>query len=232
MRHTDFDDWSRRTSPLHRWDARVKLVLLVVYLVTLTLQKTPARAGILAMPLFAAMLVSRLPMVSLLGRAAAVLPFTLAFAAMAAFLGDPARGGMLLGKSYLSALATALLAAVTPLPALMAAAAALGAPRPLVWIVQFVYRYLFVIWNQAVRMRQAAESRAGGQRQLLARAGAGALAVLFAGSHQHATKVHQAMLARGYQGYLPLLEPLALRNTDVWAFLASAAVVTGLPYVW
>jgi cobalt/nickel transport system permease protein len=232
LRHSEFELWSRRSSPLHRWDARLKLLLLLVYLVTLALQRTPARAAILSVPLVIALGLSRLPVPGLLARAAFVLPFSLTFALVAWLTGDPQRGALLVGKSYLSAVAVALLAATAPLPQLMAAAEWMGAPRALVWIVQLVYRYLFVVFEKAARMRQAAECRAGSSRQMLARAGSGLLAVLFAGAHQHATGVHHAMLARGFGGHLPSVAPPKAHWMD-WAFFAASAIaVAALPWVW
>ena len=214
-------------SPLHRWDARLKFLALLVFLVTLGLERSPRASAYFALPLLAALAAGRLPAAPVLARAAFVLPFSATFALLAWLLGDPRRAGLLLEKSYLSALAVVLVVASTPMPNLMAALEWLGTPRVLVLTIQMVYRYLFVVFEKAQHMRQALLSRtgAGPQRRLLLEAGAGLMAALFGGAHQHATGIHHAMLARGFSGRLPLLAPARFRPVD-WVLLLAAAAVT------
>lgn len=211
----------------------MKFVALLVFLVALAWQRTPARALILAVPLLVALAVSRLPVGGLLLRAAFVLPFSGTFAVMAWFMGDSYRAALLLAKSFLSALAAILLVASTPLPNLMGALDALGVPRVLVLTIQMVYRYLFVIFAKAQHMRQAALGRSGGhsQRGLLLKAGAGLMAVLFGGAHQHAEGIHQAMLSRGFNGRLPLLSPGRVTGMDWCLLLLTVTVSAGLPWL-
>jgi cobalt/nickel transport system permease protein len=86
-------------------------------------------------------------------------------------------------------------------------------------ILHFVYRYLFVLFEQAHNMRRASRCRAPrGRRQPLFAAAAGAVAVLFARSYGRAERIHQAMLARGFQGHFELLETPQTGVRD-WAFL-------------
>jgi cobalt/nickel transport system permease protein len=84
----------------------------------------------------------------------------------------------------------------------------LGTPRLLVLVAQFLYRYLFVLSEQAQHMRLAAACRegAGGhRRKSRSRAATGAVAVLFARSYGRAEGVHRAMQARGFSGRFSLL---------------------------
>jgi cobalt/nickel transport system permease protein len=233
VHHVVLDRWSRLASPLHRWDARLKFLALLIFLVTLGLQRSPARALVLAAPLLATLAISGLPAWPVLVRAAFVLPFSATFAGLAWLMGDGQRAGLLLEKSYLSALAVVLVVGSTPMPSLLAAFEWLGIPRALVLTIQMVYRYLFVIFEKAQHMRQAVLCRTGTQpqRRLLLRSGAGLMAVLFGGAHEHAAGVHHAMLARGFAGRLPLLQPAKFRPVD-WALLALAVTLTiGLPAV-
>ncbi|MGH9662381.1 MAG: energy-coupling factor transporter transmembrane component T, partial [Bryobacteraceae bacterium] len=168
--------------------------------------------------LLAATALARLPLPGVLRRAAVVLPFCAAFAAVSALAGDWDRAAALIAKSYLSALAVLLLVATTPLPALFRGLEALGAPRFLLMVGQFLYRYLFVISEQAQHMRKAAECRGGPSF----RAAAGALGVLFARSYARAENIHRSMIARGFQGHFPLLDPARFGWRD-GAFVALAA---------
>ena len=88
-----------------------------------------------------------------------VLPFSLTFALISWLAGEPLRALALVEKSYLSTVAVLLLAGVTPLPLLLGGLERLGSPRLLVLVAQFLYRYLFVLSEQAQHMRLAASCR-------------------------------------------------------------------------
>ena len=172
---------------------------------------------------------ARLPLSGALVRAGVVLPFTAVFAGVSWLAGDPARGAALVAKSYLSALAVLLLVSTTPMPVLLRGFEMTGAPRFLSMVAQFLYRYLFVISEEAQHMRKAALARGatvGGLAGNAARfrAAAGALAVLFARSYARAEEIHRARLARGFPGYFRPLTELHLHAGD--AIFLVIAVVT------
>lgn len=198
MHHVVVERWSRGAGPLHTLDARAKLGSLFAFLIAVS--TTPARAQLAfaayAALILAAMTASRLPLTGLLVRAALVLPFSATFALITWWSGEPVRALALAEKSFLSALGALLLIATTPLTAVLAAFETVGAPRVLILVVQFLYRYLFVISEQAQHMRLAAQARHGASF----RASAGALGVLFARSWERADGIYQAMLARGFSG--------------------------------
>lgn len=233
MRHLVLERWSQGNSPLHGFDARAKVVVLLVFLVALaTAHRALAMvsAGFLLL-LVAGLLWARLPLWGMLARAGLVLPFTLLFALVSWAIGDPGRGLSLIAKSYLSALAVLLVVATTPLPSLLGGFERSGVPRFLLMVVQFLYRYLFVIVEEGQHMRAAAAARGASARQWIAggtrfRAAAGALAVLFVRSYSRAGHIHQAMLARGFQGHFHIVETSTVRSRDlVFAAAASLAAV-------
>jgi cobalt/nickel transport system permease protein len=230
LHHVVLERWSRRESALHRRDPRAKIIALLVFLVAVaTTRRSFAVAGLAYMGLLLAVLLwSRLPLWSALTRATVVLPFTLVFAIITILAGDVERAGLLLGKSYLSALAVLALVSTTPLPQLLRGLEMLGVPRFLLMVAQFLYRYLFVISEEAQHMRVAAASRrtaARAPRRARFRAAAGALAVLFARSYARAEAIHHAMAARGFQGRFRLLSVLKFGWADA-LFLLAAAVAS------
>ncbi len=177
--------------------------------------------------LLAGVVLARLPFRFLIVRAAAVLPFSLTFALISWISGDTERAIALAVKSYLSAFAVLLLIGTTPLPDLLRGMESMYVPRVLLTIVQFLYRYLFVVAEQAARMSLAAQCRGGGLysgRKSLFRRSAGVLSVLFARSYGRAEGVHYAMLARGFNGQLPVMTASAFRWPDGAFLLASASV--------
>lgn len=224
--------WSRGSSPLHSLDARVKLAALVAYLFAIastSAWRQSAFAGY-AVVLSVAIAASRIPARALLARAALVLPFSATFAFITWLTGDGNRALALVEKSFLSGLAVLVAMSATPLAELARALESFRVPRSLVLVIQFLYRYLFVVTDQAHRMRMAAASRQGFRRNARPRfqAAAGAVGVLFARSWERADAVYRAMTARGFRGTFPVMAPARLRASDIMAAgcfaLASLAV--------
>jgi cobalt/nickel transport system permease protein len=231
MHHVLVDQWGQRSSPLHARDPRAKLVVLLIFLVALA---TTAPDAFLTFAIYGALLVSGiliagLPPAGLLLRSLGILPFSLAFGLITWLAGDAWRAVGLIEKSYLSTVAVLLLVGTTPLPRLLGGLEAMGTPRLLVLMAQFLYRYLFVISEQAQHIRVAASCRAGysrTQRPAKFRAAAGALAVLFARSYYRAEGVHRAMMSRAFTGRFALLNPLRFGWMDgLFACAAGALVV-------
>jgi cobalt/nickel transport system permease protein len=164
--------------------------------------------------------------------AAVVLPFTMVFAVISLAAGEPLAAMALVGKSYLSALAVLVLLSTTPLPELLHGLEHLGVPRYLLMVVQFLYRYLFVISEEAQHMRAAAQVKSGSVRRVLFDrskfgAAAGALGVLFARSYAHAEGIHQGMLARGFQDHFRTLSRHAFRRADAIFLMTSVVLLAG-----
>jgi cobalt/nickel transport system permease protein len=225
VHHVVLERWSRGSSALHRLDPRAKFAALLLFLIVLATahRGLPWLAGGMLLLLAATLISARIPLFAALTRAAVVLPFTLFVAFVCWLDGDPARGLAVVLKSYLSALAVLTVVSCTPLPLLLRGLETSGAPRFLLLVAQFLYRYLFVISEEAQHMRVASASR-GGARKARFRAAAGALAVLFARSYARAEEIHNAMLSRAFEGRFHTLETLHFRLAD-GVFLALAAIV-------
>jgi cobalt/nickel transport system permease protein len=235
VHHVVLDRWSRGQSPLHNRDARVKLIALLAFLVALatTRNGTPWIAASYAAILLTGILVARLPLFAVLYRATFVLPFSATFAIVSWLSGDLQRAAALLLKSYLSALAVLLLLATTALPELMRALETLHVPRVLALVVQFLYRYLFLISGEAQHMLLAARCRAPlpARRQSLQtrfQSAAGALGVLFARSFTRAEGIQNAMAARGFSGHFPALRARKATWMDAFFLVGILCLILAL----
>lgn len=235
MHHIVLERWSRGSSWIHQRDPRAKVVATLGLLVAVaTTNPIPpaAAAGYLGLSVAGA-LVARLPITGILARASVVLPFSGTFAIVSLLMGDSERAIAVVTKSYVSAVAVLVLVGTTPLPRLLHGLERMGAPKMIVLVVQFLYRYLFVISEQAQHMRMAARCRGGlaGWRTRL-QATAGALAVLFGKSHQRAEGIHRGMLARGFRQQLVLLNRLSFTFKDALFLLVAGAAVIAIRIVW
>lgn len=221
MEHGFLDAYARLDTPVHRLDARVKLVAALAFV--LAAVSTPATAypafASYALFLAAVLLLSRLPLRHVLSRLAVVLPFVGAVAAFIPFLPpDSVSGGYSLGaysletqrsawlifwnvlvKSLLGAAAVILLTSTTPFPRLLEGLARLRVPRLLTMMLSFAYRYLFVLVEEAQRMKRARDARCYSGRWLWqARVIGQLIGTLFLRSYERGERVYLAMAARGY----------------------------------
>jgi cobalt/nickel transport system permease protein len=233
LQHVVLDRWSRGSSAVHRFDPRAKLIALVALLIAVATanHSVPLFACALLLFLIGGFAWARVPVASALARTAVVLPFAATFAAVSWLSGQPERGLWLAVKSYISALAVLLVVATTPLPSLIGGLEGLGAPRFVLEVAQFLYRYLFLLSEEAQYMSQAAAARNVAQRTRITerfRASAGALAVLFTRSYARAEGIHRAMLARGFAGRFPEMKTHRFRTADAVFLLAASAVPWGL----
>ena len=224
MHHLVIDRWSRGSSSLHQRDPRAKLAALLVFLIVLSTTRPAAQWAFAAYAILLIVAVNRahLPLLGLAGRAALVLPFSATFALITWWSGDSMRAFALAEKSFLSGMGALLLVSTTPLTGWTAALESWRVPRMLILVIQFVYRYLFVIAEQAQRMRWAAVCR-GSHKSGGFRLAAGLVGVLFARSWQRADGIYHAMLARGFRGRFVPAAPAPFRSSDALFFSACLA---------
>jgi cobalt/nickel transport system permease protein len=216
LRQARIERWSRGDSSLHRRHAAVKILVafaLLISIGTLTRHSAPACALYLALLITGAGL-ARLPVGAVLRGATVVLPFALCFAVVSALAGDPAKGVLFIVRAWLSAQAAILLVATTPMPQLIAGLETLGLPGFLLQVMQFLYRYLMVLAQDAGAMIQAGSSRAGTLRTLRFREAAAIAGVLFARSYARAQAIHRAMISRGFDGRIPAIHQIRFQITD------------------
>jgi cobalt/nickel transport system permease protein len=237
------DRYHYRKSPVHDMDARVKLVLTLAFIVTVSL--TPPGAWV-AFPLFLSLtlsvaLLSDLGVIFVLSRSLIALPFALAaVTTVFARPGQPLWSLSLLGwqltatdqgltffvsillKSWLSVQMATLLAATTTFPDLLAAMRALHVPRILTAIALLMYRYIFVLVNEAARLQRARDARSadphgggGGAVVWRAQVFGGMVGNLLVRSYERSERVYAAMLARGYKGELLTLGRTPLPGKDL-----------------
>ncbi len=228
-------------SPIHRLDPRAKLIGLTG--VTLVAVTTPLRAWpawvACALVLAAVALLAQVGPRTLWTRARVVLPLVLFVAIFVPFV---RKGGATIdvgplqvseaglavlaavsAKAMLGTLSAVLLGATTSFPDVLHALERLKAPRLLVLIAAFMYRYLFVIVDEVRRMRAALAARGYAPRHALQVQAIGRVATaLFLRTYERAERVHLAMLARGWNQAMPRLDVLSFRRTDTLFLVALA----------
>ena len=110
-------------------------------------------------------------------------------------------------KSWASVTAAVLLTSTTPAFQLLAALRALKIPELLVVVVMLMYRYMFVLVDEAQRMMRSRAARSagtgrgtGGSVAWRAKVAGGMAGSLFLRTLDRTERIYMAMLARGYDG--------------------------------
>jgi cobalt/nickel transport system permease protein len=96
----------------------------------------------------------------------------------------------------------------------------LGVPRVFVMQLLFLYRYLFVVADEGLKMMRGVELRAGGRRSLRLRVYSSLIGHLLLRSMDRAERVYRAMVARGFDGEIRVLRRSSFGWTD-WAFVCG-----------
>jgi cobalt/nickel transport system permease protein len=135
-------------------------------------------------------------------------------------------------KPTLCVLAVALLLATTGFHRLLGALQLLRAPSLFVSLLCFMYRYLFVLWEETQRMARARDSRAPRQRSSQRLLTVGHMAgSLFLRSYERAERVAHAMVARGFDGTVRLAEQSA-GSTGQWLAVFGFTAACAATVVW
>ncbi len=243
--------YQTKNSPVHRLDPRVKVVLtLLVILSNVSLPDGAWLAlGVTWLLLLSAAAFSKIRFSFLMTRAGIVLPFTLA--AITTVFSTPGetlftlpfwgweaspqgltRFGSIIARSWLSVQTAILLSATTKFPDLMHALRHLKIPPVLVSTISFMYRYLFVLLDEArrlIRARSARSAQLPGRKSGTSLAqnvkiGGSMVGQLFLRSIERSERIYQAMQDRGYRGHLLTLNPHIMQAKD-WLTLSGSALL-------
>lgn len=127
-------------------------------------------------------------------------------------------------KSMISVQVAVILILTTHLTDMLWALSALHTPRVLVAIIAFMYRYIFLLAEESVRLTRARDSRsavlegnpsAGGSIFFRAKTTGGMIGNLLLRSFERSERIYQAMVARGYQGEMRQLSPPPIKQQDI-----------------
>jgi len=240
------DELARRDTPARRLDARAKIIATLAFVVAVMSFPRHAVAALTPFAFYPLALIAlgRIPPGFILKKVLAASPFAVAVGlfnpildrAPAATLGPLViTGGWVTFASILLRFALTVgaalaLVACTGMNRLGAALERLGVPRVLVVQLLFLYRYLFVTSDQAARMARGAALRSGGRRPGL-RVYGSMIGHLLLRSLDRAERIYRAMVARGFDGEIRVLEPSAFRRRDA-AFVCGCLALFGSARAW
>ncbi len=224
-----FDPYLPIASPVHALDSRIKLALVVLFILSVALAPAGAWAALVLYfaTILGAILLSDIPLMKIIRRSVIALPFALAALPLifttagvpwvsipvGAWNLTPTSEGLIrfltiTFKSWISVMAALLLSGATPFQDLLLAMRAFRVPQLLVSVIGLMWRYLFVLADEAIRLMRARDARSGaapghrsgGSLLWRARVTGGMAGSLFIRGFDRADRVYAAMLSRGYDG--------------------------------
>lgn len=234
IRHLDI--MARQTSWVHRIDPRAKVLTTLFYIVMVVSVDKYALAQLLPFLLFPVVLLgsSNLPASFFLRKIALVAPFAFFLGIFNPFFdraiimhigtigvsGGWVSFASLMLRFTLTVGAALILIAITGFGGICLALLKFHVPRIFVTQLQFLYRYLFVLLDEAGRMYRARILRAFSARAPRLATFSSMLGNLLLRATDRAERIHLAMCCRGYDGTVRLMDSPRFRLRDT-LFVAS-----------
>ncbi|MCX6004756.1 MAG: cobalt ECF transporter T component CbiQ [Chloroflexi bacterium] len=255
MKHDFIDKYSNLDSFIHRLDPRTKFLTSLALTIAVVLTPAGNWKVFLCYFLILAVLIlfSRLPLLYVMKRSLVIIPFVLMVAIFIPFFkqgqiavsynsglfqlsitydGILILTGILI-KSWLCILSLVLLTSCTKLADMLEGLKQLGVPHVFILILSFMYRYIFVLADQAMRMQQARDSRNfGGNYWHKFKIIGNMIGTLFIRSYERGERVYVAMLARGYNGEVSAIRKLHYAPADAYFSLLLFILLLCPPLLW
>lgn len=201
---------------LHRLDPRAKVLVTAVFIISVVSFGKYEVSGLVPFALFPAVMMAQgnIPFSVIVRKAFFVLPFAVAIGIFNPFfdrevlvlLGPLAINAgwvscaSIVVRSLLTVSAALILVAVTGFPAVCWALERMGMPRTFAMQLLFLYRYIFVLVEEARNASRARELRSAGKASMGMATFGSLVGHLLLRTWERAERIHMAMLARGFTG--------------------------------
>lgn len=225
------DTLSYQDTPIHRLDPRSKLIVTLVFIVTIVSCDRYEISGLLGFFIFPVVMIARgnLPVGYLLKKLLMVAPFAFFVGVfnplfdreiVISFQAFDISGGWLsffsiLLRFTLTVSAALILIATSGFPRVCLALEKLKAPRVFAVQLLFLYRYIFVLTGEALRLVRARALRTFDGKGGGVRVAGSMIGHLLLRTMSRARRIHLAMLCRGFDGEIRTLRPLHATGRDV-----------------
>jgi len=233
------DQLAYADSPVHAVDPRAKVITTIVFLVCVVSFGSYEVLALLPFAVFPLFLAADagLPLGFLGRKLLAVAPFAIVIGifnplldreVVAQIAGVGVTGGWLsftsiLLRFALTTMAALVLIATTSFTGICMALERLGMPDVLVTQLLLLYRYIFVLGEETMRLARARALRSFGDRGMGWRAYAQMLGSLLLRTYARAQRIYRAMLSRGFDGSVRVMRVLHFTARDAVFMLGWSA---------
>ncbi|MBU1206783.1 MAG: cobalt ECF transporter T component CbiQ [Proteobacteria bacterium] len=230
------DRLSYKNTFVHRLDPRAKLIATLLFLFTVISFSKYEVVALIPFFLFPVLLmtIGDIPFLFILKKVLIVSPFAIFIGIFNPLLdtghvlvlsGFTISAGWfsffsILLKFALTISAALLLIATTPFPSVCHALRRLGMPSLFVSQLLFLYRYIFVLVEEAMRIVRARDMRSFGASGTGIKVFVRIIGILFLRTIERAERIYYAMLSRGFQGDMPTFKRSHITAIDL-VFVAT-----------
>lgn len=232
---------ARGDSPVHQFDARIKIIVAGVFLALLLSVGPFDLPGLLTMAVYPLIMTlwARIPPLFMLKRALWVLPFVVFIGVFnpvfnrepAFYIGSWAISSgwvsftAIIFRGIIAVWAALLLLTTTGFNEICLALNRLKVPPLLTTQFLFVFRYLFVLIDESLHMLHARSLRNGGRKKTSLRDWSSFVGTLLLRSLDRAKRLHQALLARGFDGEFKTCCPSMISSRDISFLFVSIILI-------
>jgi cobalt/nickel transport system permease protein len=235
------DQLSYKSTFVHRLDPRIKLVVTLLFLFTIISFSKYETIALVPFFLYPVLLMTlgEIPFMFIFKKVLIVSPFAVFIGIFNPLL-DSGQISILNGftisagwlsfisiliKFTLTVSTALLLVATTSFPGVCHALRQLGLPPIFVLQLLFLYRYIFVLMEETMRIVRARNMRSFGERGKGIKIFVRIMGILFLRTVERAERVYNAMLSRGFQGDMPTLKRFQIKSGDVFFALSAIALL-------
>jgi cobalt/nickel transport system permease protein len=232
---------------VHRLDPRVKLIttlLFIIYVVSFDKYEINRLLPFFLFPIFL-IVIAGLPFGYLMRKLIIVSPFVLFIGIFNPFFDQDIlvrigtlniSGGWvslvsILLRFVLTVGAALLLIATTGFPAICMALDKLGAPKIFAVLLLMLYRYLFILIEESIRMKRAYTLRAFSKKKLQFQVFKQLLGNLLLHTLDRAQRIHMAMLSRAFTGDIKIARHFSFGAKEFLYLAGCAALFTFIRFI-
>jgi len=224
------DTLSYKDTVIHRLDPRTKVIATFAFIVTVVSFPKYEIDGLIPFFLFPAVIFSLgdIPVWFILKKVVVVSVFAVFIGifnplfdtrVMVTLFGIPISGGWvsffsILLKVSLTICSALLLISTTSFPGICHALRKLGIPEIFISQLLFLYRYIFVLIEETLRMVRARDLRSFGKKGQGMSVFINLIGTLFMRTIERAERIYHAMLSRGFSGTIHHIKKDRLRKAD------------------
>jgi len=232
---------------IHKLDPRVKVVTTLLFIIYVVSFSKYEIARLLPFFLFPAILIpmADLPSGYLLRKIILVSPFVLFVGILNPFLDKEILlqiGSLQISGGWLSLIsillrfiltvgAALLLIATTGFPAICMALEKLGAPKVFTVQLLLLYRYIFILIEESIRVMRAYTLRSFSRKKLRFHIFKQLLGNLLLRTLDRAQRIHMAMLSRAFTGEIKVARHFSFGTTEFFYLAGTTALLTFIRFV-
>ena len=236
MKHSYLDRYSNLNSPIHRADPRLKILVALFFVLSILLTDSGnlLEFAIYGLIIASLVIISRIPPLFILKRSLMIIPFIVLISLFllfdrtglsAEYSGEVLFRGIVI-KSYLAIVVLTLLSSTSTFPSLLQGLQRLKISKVFILLLSFMYRYIFILVDEAMRITRGKRSRefgAGKWRQI--KSTASLIGILFIRTYERGERVYSAMCSRGFDGTIRTLNTIRLRMAETLVGFALVTII-------